>query len=367
MLKLFLLLAVIVQTSGQCPLRRIESNGSCDCGADLGGVVECNWDANKIRISLLFCYCMTYSHLNKQTVVGLCSAMCTRRNTPDCQSFNELQSNDTQNITEETCGVLKRTGQLCGECAEHHAPPVYSYSLQCVNCSGANLNYRILQYVATAFLPLTVFYFIILLFKVSITSGSMVAYILLCQTMTTPTMMRNVFRPENYHDQSVLTRVMVGCLSIWNLDYFRTLYTPFCLDARMSTVHVLALDYLGIYPLLLILLTYVHDRYSAILTTWSPAAKLLRKDWNIHGSLIGTFVTFLVLSYVKILNVCFDLLTPVKVRNIKGKYLNHTYCNLLYFHRQINFVFLLSTKIFFMKFFDKINKKFFWALMIILS
>ena len=45
---------------------------------------------------------------------------------------------------------------------------------------------------------------------------------------------------------------------------------------------------------------------------WRPvykACSLLRKEWNIRESLVKAFATFLVLSYVKTLNITFDLLT----------------------------------------------------------
>ena len=51
----------------------------------------------------------------------------------------------------------------------------------------------------------------------------------------------------------------------------------------------------------------------------------MRREWDIHGSLTQAFSTFLILSYVKILNVSFDLLTPVSLKAVDGKKLNHTY------------------------------------------
>jgi hypothetical protein len=151
------------------------------------------------------------------------------------------------------------------------------------------------------------------------------------QITTSPNLLRAIAPPQNGDGQ--VRAIAIALLSMWNLDFFRSLYTPFCIHPEMSTLHVLVLDYLiGIYPLLLIALTYfavvLHDQYPIIVKLWSPAFKLLayiRREWNIRGSLIQAFATFLILSYTKILNVSFDLLTPLHLFNPKGKMLDNAF------------------------------------------
>ena len=55
------------------------------------------------------------------------------------------------------CGYLYRTGTLCGQCIDGYYPAVYSYSFDCVPCNDENLKSNWGIYVATAYLPLTVF------------------------------------------------------------------------------------------------------------------------------------------------------------------------------------------------------------------
>ena len=120
---------------------------------------------------------------------------------------------------------------------------------------------------------------------------------------------------------------------IWNLDFFRPQYSPFCIHPDMTTLQVLALDYLvAVYPLFLIFITYtavlLHDRYSIVVKIWRPAYRVfscIRREWNIRGSLIQAFATFMVLSYVKILNVSFSLLIPVHMKDVNGEVINATY------------------------------------------
>ena len=90
----------------------------------------------------------------------------------------------------------------------------------------------------------------------------------------------------------------------------------------MTTLQAIALDYfLALYPFVLILLSYLlielHDRqYTAIVLIWKPFSKVLsvfRKSWDIRTSIIDSFATFFLLSYVKVLTVSADLLTPTTI------------------------------------------------------
>lgn len=312
-------------TEEQCPVWTMynSSDTSCQCGDSLGGVVNC--DKKTLQISMLFCYCMTYHEHRNETTVGWCLLMC--HNTNLLSSTSHVH---TSQLNHKICGPFNRKGQLCGNCTEDHGLPVYSYSMECVQCTESDLKKNLLKYIAVAFLPLTVFYFLVIIFKISITSGNMVGYILTCQIMTSPMLSRAMYGVTHFTDAS---HVVMSCFSVWNLDFFRSLYTPFCIHPKLNTLHVLALDYLiGVYPLLLILLTYIavtlHDRYPIVVKAWKPAYKIfmcIRREWNIRGSLIQAFATFLILLYVKILNVSFDLLFPIYLKNIEGNIINRTY------------------------------------------
>ena len=49
----------------------------------------------------------------------------------------------------------------------------------------------------------------------------------------------------------------------------------------------------------------------------------LNDHWNTSNSLIETFGTFCLLSYVKIVNTSFDILMPVQLHNISGEVVGH--------------------------------------------
>lgn len=101
--------------------------------------------------------------------------------------FDKAHQNIASNISaldDAMCGYLQRTGQHCGRCVEGYGIPVYAYELQCVKCQIHDYGLNVLKYIAVAFIPLTLFYLIVITFKVSATSGSMVGFVLTSQILT---------------------------------------------------------------------------------------------------------------------------------------------------------------------------------------
>ena len=199
--------------------------------------------------------------------------------------------------------------------------------LSCVNCTDYSNNWA--KYMAISFLPLTVLFLVVVIFRISVASGSLNVFVLVCQIFTAPYVLRHV--ASNKPKYEILFSIGLSLYGISNLDFFRLVIPPFCLHPRMTTLQVLALDYaISIYPLLLIVITYLlvemHDHDVRILVwLWKPFHSCFKRRWNIKGSLINAFATFLLLSYVKFLTTSFALLFPVKVYNVHGRALNKLY------------------------------------------
>ncbi len=240
-------------------------------------------------------------------------------------SYHSLPSNISQ-LNEQVCGWLNRDGQLCGRCKDGFGPAVYSYSLSCVECKDYHYNW--VKYAVVSLLPLTVFFFVITLTRIKLLSGAWSGYILISQVLSTPLLMR-VFQLHQDHNTFHFT---LGILSVpygvSNLDFFRLLYPPFCLHPHMSSVQALALDYVvGVYPLALIVFTYflvvLYDNNVRIIRwLWKPfhyCSVRFRRNWNIKSSLVDSFATFIILSYMKFLDVSINLMIPVRLFNIHGK------------------------------------------------
>ena len=191
------------------------------------------------------------------------------------------------------------------------------------------------KYIAIAFGPLTVFFIIVIVCRISATSAKLNAFILINQILASPaeicaslpTMANNPTTPL----EQVVTHTVSSLYGIWNLYFFRTFYDPFCLHPDMSPLLVLALDYIvAAYPLVLIVITYtlveLHDRNIRIVVLlWKPFHRCFsrfRRQWNIRTSLIDAFATFILLSCVKFLSVTFDLLAPIRLFNSYGESLD---------------------------------------------
>ncbi len=294
-----------------------DDDHTCECGSTVGSKVRCD-NATK-EVDILDCYCMTYSEDDHSTVIGQCLYGCNHKS-----SYYSLPSNISQ-LNGKVCGWLNREGQLCGRCKDGFAPAVYSYSLSCVECKEYHYNW--VKYAVISLLPLTVFFFVVTLSGIKLLSGAWSAFILISQIMSTPLLMRVILLHGNKAVQFTLAILSIP-YGVSNLDFFRLLYSPFCLHPHMSTIQALALDYIiAIYPLALIVITYflviLHDNnVRVILWIWKPfhyCSVHFRRNWNIKSSLVHSFATFIMLSYIKFLDVSINLLIPVHVFNIHGE------------------------------------------------
>ena len=71
---------------------------------------------------------------------------------------------------EQTCGYLNRQGRLCGKCKPNHSISAYSYDIKCHTSSVWR---NVVEYVCIAYLPLTIFLCVVIVFHISVTSPAM--------------------------------------------------------------------------------------------------------------------------------------------------------------------------------------------------
>ena len=321
------------------------SGGACECGSALNGVVEC--DNTTHRTHLKSCYCMSYIEPSNSTVVGACLYTCFSWNGATEHDLGRiLLPPSTSQLNDRQCGYVNREGLLCGSCKNGFSPTVYSYDLRCVNSTECTNNNMWVKYIIVGFLPLTVFYIIVIIFRISATSPKMNGFVFVCQLMSAPLLLRALVLDQHLHRNNslfVVGMVYTSITGIWNLDFFRMVYSPFCLNPHTGTLQVLALDYVvAVYPLVLIGLTYAlvelhHNNFRIIVWMWKPFHKCFvrfRRQWDIRTSLIDAFATFLLLSYAKLLSVSFDILYPTPIYNESGKLLNKSY---LYFDATVEY------------------------------
>ena len=143
------------------------SNGTCRCGDNIHDTVRCN-DSMK-EVAILDCYCMTYNE-STGPVVGTCFYNCKNSTVNPLlkDELYHLLASDVTELDKYMCGHLNREGQLYGKCKENYSIPVYSYDLKCVKCSTSPFNW--VKYILAAFLPLILFFVLVLSCRLSATS-----------------------------------------------------------------------------------------------------------------------------------------------------------------------------------------------------
>ena len=245
----------------------------------------------------------------------------------------------------DMCGEhFNRTGTLCGKCADGTYPLVYSYEMTCVPCPNGKSIANWWKFMLAAFLPLTVFYFVALFFKINITSSPLFGFVYVIQALSHPELVTISFVAFQSKPSFLLGfRIMAALCGIWNLDFFRSTY-EICVGT--DTLQTMALELaIGVYPLLLMMLSHLlYDRnirlFVFILKPFQIISNCFRTNWDIKTSTIDVFATFFLLSNVKFLSISYDLLTPVKVYQLNSTgSLTHSWrlyydANLMYFGKE---------------------------------
>ena len=324
---LSVLLIAVAIADGPCHTWLYPSgDGHCLCGSSLGTVVVCNNETQEVGV--LVQYCLTSNgDANSTSVVGR-SLVVTAHGDRLLSVADKVQGNISAQ-DQQTCGYLNRQGRLCGKCKPNHYVSAYSYDIKCYPCTS-RLWWNLLKYICIAYLPLTVFLCVVVVFRIGVTSPSMQVPVIFCQLFSQPFVLRlliQLIRDLNYLCYMEFFLILYG---IWNLDFFHLVILPICLP--LNTMQMIALDYLvAVYPLFLLACFYVlltaHDRgCRLVVRLWRPflwCTARLRQRCNVRCSIIDAFVTFLLLSYMKLLSTSFDLLVPTSIYNVHGQLVGH--------------------------------------------
>ena len=189
-----------------------------------------------------------------------------------------------------------------------------SYWHRCAKCKGAL--YGVPLFLLVEFLPITVFYVLVVMFQVKLTSPPMPCFIMLAQFYTIGFEVLHwigktmpIFETEDGHIRLQDVKISHVFYSIFNLDMFLSIQPPFCISSKLKFFHVVLLGYISaFYPLFLIGLTWLcvelHGRnYRLMRWLWKPfqtcCVKLKKLGWNTKSDLVDVFATFFLLSYNK--------------------------------------------------------------------
>ena len=287
----------------------------CECLSGLFGTsVMCANDRAHLRYS----YCLTYSEEINMLSASLCPYFELIGHNTSVTNYIGLPDNISE-LNNYMCGLMNRKGIVCSECIDGYGPSVTSVKFRCSDCSNAW--YGVPLYLLLELVPVTVFYFIVLIFQVNITSAPMITFIYYSNSIL---LYLNFILSED-HPQAYET-ILVLIYSIWTLDFFRYAIPPFCVSPRLKIVHVLYLQNIStLFPYVLIAFTWLcielYSRDYKIATwPWQLLNRMIFKHinmkWNAGRTVVDTFATFFLLSFSKVSFILLLPLYPLMIHNV---------------------------------------------------
>ena len=313
-LVLLVILSVTTSTVIECPpWFTLENNTECVCSSAMTNEITC--DQTKQRSFLHLGFCAFEDSTTNDTVVANCPYVF-----PDHLIVNERIRLPKQlsKLNQFVCGSLNRdTGRaMCGRCKNDTGPSIYSVGSQCVSCSAVNVVY----YLLLRYLPTTILYVIVIVFRINVTSAPMAHYVLFCNTIvtqfkSTAGQYTNLVHTAAYQYISVVSGTLLVLKGIWSFDFFYFVSPPLCVSKHLEEIYIPFLDTIAaLYPFTLLLLTYVgielhaHD-FKPVVCLWKCIHKpyiKLRRTWDPNASVIQAFATLFFLSYAKFVLLMYE-------------------------------------------------------------
>ena len=269
------------------------------------------------------CTCVTYDPLTNHSVAGNCIYSCIYLSQPVYQ-LPMIR----ENFTELTCGRWKREGPLCSNCIQGYGLPLYTYDLKCVQCNDFHIK-KLFEFLAKALIPPTILCIVVTVFHLNVLQPPWSVFVLVAQLMSSLTISKSTLNSATFTNFPFIVIAIIHVYGLWNLDFFTALYHPQCISPHLNLLHVslIACAY-GLYPLVLVAILYIFVTLrdhgcKIIVQMWKPFHYLLarfRSRINLKTSLVDTFATLLLLSYVKIGYGTFYILAPTRLWSPDGSY-----------------------------------------------
>ena len=308
-----------------CPLWHTHTErGQCKCGTKLNDIIHCD----KTSLYIKFGYCMTWNNSTGTEELCRClltdksrSNTCVRHTIPNTDHISEEISADELNHL--TCDQYNRQGKQCAHCRDGYGPAVFSDGSECVNCS-THRNLWII-YLLLQLSMVTLMYIAFILLQIKGTSSPLNIIVTYIQLGVLGYKLSGVLHTKLVCNLGHLfTIILINVLSMLNMDFFRDFLPLICVSKSLKSIHVLLFDYLvAIYPLFLTILIFLgldfYDRKFKLFVFISyPIKRFLNyfhASWDPKRNILNVFVTFLLLSYTKLLFVSISLLVASSVLN----------------------------------------------------
>ena len=247
-------------------------------------------------------------------------------------------------LNDYMCKPMNREGTVCGKCSDGYgpAPTSVGVQVQCVNCIDAW--YGVPMYLLIEFIPVTIFYALLLIFRISMTSAPITCFIMYCQLIILA--FDRVYAGDDGHitrrvlslssQNELLLKLILTAYDVWNLRFFYYFIPQFCISSKLKPIHLTFLGYISaFYPICLVFFTWscieLHGRnFRPLVWIWRPFHRCfvrLRKGWDTKRDIIDVFASFFLLSYSKMMYQTFLLLSPKKITvyDLAGDIIRHNF------------------------------------------
>ena len=295
-------------TVNPCPPGMDLVSGSCQCGNDYDEVIKCNGTGFHTQIQQG--YWIGYHRTHSNHVYEVVGRTPYFNNHGSSHLYIGLPNN-TIEVDVFLCGVIKRTGVLCGKCVCGYGPSIHTN--KCVRCDA---NYMWLLYLVSQYLPLTLLFALVVVLDIRVTSAPANAFIFFAQVLPSVFTLDGGGAMTFTHSINFFTKAYASLYNIWNLQFFSTL--NICLSPHLESLDVISITYLeAAYPLVLIGVVSLfqwmyHQGFRCIVVVFRPLhvrVARFQQHWKIRSSLIHAFASFILLSYSRFILVSFLLLT----------------------------------------------------------
>ena len=303
----------------KCPIGFTLESGRCVCsGHDLVGITKCKEDVFKSYLEVGFwagcddddtlltadCptgYCRLLSHITDLTPL----------------------SRSCRGISQQSVCTANRTGRLCGECVDGYSVFYHAEFFSCEECTDGALG--LLIYAATELLPLCLFFIIIILLQINLSSGSGQSFTFFVQVALLLSY-KPIPHEKDYRSTHVLTSAFYFVFGPLNLDFFKTDATSFCLWNGATALDILAFKYVTLVAGITLLSALVCffrwrslEAVSAKLFCCCPRVKLCTKEhFSKAKPVLHIIATFMVIFYDRITVTSFQILARVQLYGEDG-------------------------------------------------
>lgn len=301
------------------------NHSSCDrLGQKLGDIVRENGNLSAMELG----YCMTYDDYKNMTYLISCPYDIAQSHTELVRGQRLLLDTTLDELNSFTCHQFNRHDMHCATCSENYGQSIFTMDLGCYSCNKAYSGWGL--YLFFEVVPMTVFLIIILFLRLSPTKPSIKSFVLFsqliifCLSLNYEPPYKHIFKSK----ASSLVSIIKTCYGFWNLDFFRSLVPPFCVEKNLNNLEVLSFHYLSIvYPSMLTVIAWIivdlHERgCRPVVRVWKPFQSYLSHysvTNNPKRMIVTFFATVILLSYTKVIYISANLLNVATAHTVCGR------------------------------------------------